>query len=459
MSIDYFNGTKKVPKRNALKSSSTSTKLKPVAVRSRNFAKDKIMYKKYNSNNATGKNIELSGKRLSSAFMTNSNTSTSKNSRAYKRFSNQRDSGFSQSKTSDKENDQKLSNNALRLSRNSLGGAFNLQGNLSSTGAYNSVTKHSRDDERPATVTTYAPKLSNNQSTRTKPIYQMCETGASVERFSKCSQGNKDTSFSCNELSNSISEINDEFLQKTFERNTQPNRNFGSKNTKSKAFLYKEQTEVVEAETVNNCDSIKSSISDSTVSEGSLIVQNLPTSKVVYASKKNSVPGVNSQNNIRPQRQDYVIRTNSCLNQTRNKKVLEESKYEFGSQEAIYEVGSSSDSSDGFDDSMEVVVELENNIEDKRPNHLNSQYLNQFKGKIVKPESAKNKLASTQKFTYPLKQDLKYQRKSTGNHLDAYKQKAREQKTLQYNLRLAVEKGDVFTLQKILRSNKISKQN
>lgn len=51
ISIDYFNGVKKLPKRNALKSDSASTKLKASNTRSRNEEKGKTIWKKYNSNN------------------------------------------------------------------------------------------------------------------------------------------------------------------------------------------------------------------------------------------------------------------------------------------------------------------------------------------------------------------------------------------------------------------------
>lgn len=45
MSIDYFNGAKKVPKRNALKSDSASAKLKAMNTRSRNAEKGKVICK------------------------------------------------------------------------------------------------------------------------------------------------------------------------------------------------------------------------------------------------------------------------------------------------------------------------------------------------------------------------------------------------------------------------------
>ena len=58
MSIDYFNGTKKIQKRNAFKSDSASAKLKATNVRSRNNDKGKVIWKKYNSNNALYKQSE-----------------------------------------------------------------------------------------------------------------------------------------------------------------------------------------------------------------------------------------------------------------------------------------------------------------------------------------------------------------------------------------------------------------
>lgn len=102
----------------------------------------------YHSNKTTSKNVNLGGKRVSGAFMSN-NSVTKKKTQTYKRLSNQRDTGLRNGTVTDKENIQKASNkNTLRLSRNSIGGPAQFQNNyytsnnLSSTGAYNSITKN-----------------------------------------------------------------------------------------------------------------------------------------------------------------------------------------------------------------------------------------------------------------------------------------------------------------------------
>jgi hypothetical protein len=51
------------------------------------------------------------------------------------------------------------------------------------------------------------------------------------------------------------------------------------------AFTHRDTIE--ETKDQNNIESIKSSISESSIAEGSMIVQNLPCSKIVYATKKN----------------------------------------------------------------------------------------------------------------------------------------------------------------------------
>ena len=54
---------------------------------------------------------------------------------------------------------------------------------------------------------------------------------------------------------------------------------------KPATFEYKKETVMVEQMIVNHSESL-SSVSDTAVSEGSLIAQNLPKSKILYATKK-----------------------------------------------------------------------------------------------------------------------------------------------------------------------------
>ena len=70
---------------------------------------------------------------------------------------------------------------------------MNTQSNLSSTGAYNSITK-TLNNERPSAASQNSREY-KNMTVRSRPIYQICETGASVEWFSKTSQENRDASF------------------------------------------------------------------------------------------------------------------------------------------------------------------------------------------------------------------------------------------------------------------------
>lgn len=123
-----------------------------------------------------------------------------------------------------------------------------------------------------------------NMTVRSRPIYQICETGASVEWFSKTSQENRDASFSVNALSNSGCDFeieNQEIVIK--EQN-----NFGPRDRdqqKEGYFSDRQNIEIIINQKQKNQESVKSSISSSAVSEGSLIVQNLPTSKIVFATK------------------------------------------------------------------------------------------------------------------------------------------------------------------------------
>lgn len=444
ISMDYFNGSKQFPKRNALKPSSASEKLKNASIRSRNVT-DNINF----HSNLTGKVSKLSNKRISAAY--SSNTNTAKNNSTYKRLSNNK---FKSGKTMDnKENLSRNSNkNVLKQSRNSYGGRLAMQSNLSSTGAYNSITKQFKDDERPGTVSSYAPTRSNkNNSTRSKPIYQICETGASVEMFAKEFKG-KDGSFSYNDMSSGsdiIEEVKKENSHLLDSRKFEVSTAMTS--SKPKAFEYFGNNIDANKDDYNHTESVQSSISDSVVSEGSLVVQNLPTSKIHYATKKD-IERRPIPNLTKSYRKNYIINNN---------KTEEKSKYE--QQDVVYEVGSSSDS-DEFDDSMEVEIELDYPIEEKKGFKLNDKYTSQFNRQATKAKSTKNKFANTQQIVYDFnkdekkfKLDNKYNRKSEGQSSNFQKQKAREHKTINYRLRLAVEKGDINTIKKMIETDKESK--
>jgi len=87
----------------------------------------------------------------------------------------------------------------LKNNRKSWGFRQQVQSNLSSTGEYNSITKQYKDDERARTVNFYAPSKNHNFSSKSKPIFQISETGGSVENFNKWSPSNWEKSVSSRE--------------------------------------------------------------------------------------------------------------------------------------------------------------------------------------------------------------------------------------------------------------------
>ena len=181
--MDYFNSTKKHQKRNRLQPS-ISAKYQSTNLRSRNNGKHNLFTKSTGKGtNPTNKISNLSEKRVSSAYMSNSNAS--KNNRTYKRLSAQK-FGASGSKN-DKENNSRANNkNQMKLSRHSMGGKLLMQSNLSSTGAYNSITKNYNETEKSTRKNSYAMSRNyKNQSSKSKPIYQISETGGSIENYSK----------------------------------------------------------------------------------------------------------------------------------------------------------------------------------------------------------------------------------------------------------------------------------
>ena len=119
---------------------------------------------------------------------------------------------------------------------------------------------------------------------RANPIYQICETGASVELFSRTSQENRDSSFSMNALSISgwnIDEENPEIII-----NQEDTNNWREIEIQKDTPLNSIQDiEIIINKNAREQESVKSSISSSAISEGSLIVQNLPASKIVFATK------------------------------------------------------------------------------------------------------------------------------------------------------------------------------
>lgn len=305
MSMDYFNGSKKPAKRNALKSTNLSAKFMTSNIRSRNEGKGtKIMCRKYNTNKRESTTrrelkLEVSQKDHGTSGLNFGNPSLSLNSEGTCDFGARLSSANTSSKPArqqavkrdnlktkvivlGKENKQKNSNLNLRnQSRNSVG-SMSLNNNLSSTGAYNSITKNSRDEDRSSLSNTNNREL-KNATLRAKPIFQICETGASIERFSKISQDNKDMSFSYNALSNSG--YGDEEVNQEVFINDALHHKVGDKRYTHELVSLAQIVNANPADILNG-ESAKSSISESAVSEGSLVVQNLPTSKIQFATKK-----------------------------------------------------------------------------------------------------------------------------------------------------------------------------
>jgi hypothetical protein len=114
ISMDYFNDGMNFPKRNGLKPTSASAKIKNSAVRSRNV-QDNINFR----SNLTGKVPNLSNKRINAAY--SSNTNTAKNKGTFKCLPSKQ---FKTGKTlENKENISRNANkNVLKQSRNSCGG-------------------------------------------------------------------------------------------------------------------------------------------------------------------------------------------------------------------------------------------------------------------------------------------------------------------------------------------------
>ena len=170
--------------------------------------------------------------------------------------------------------------------------------------------------------------------------------------------------------------------------------------------------------------------------------------------------------NFNSQRKDYIISDNNYKNKTRNTKDLHDTKLEIGSSEAIYEIGSSSDSSsDEYNDDMEIEIEIENSKEERKHIHLNENFMTHYKSKIKNPETTKHKMLKTQKITYNNEFNLRKsyngvqikQSKNSKMKIDETLNLVKEQKNLNYKLRLAVEKGDALTIIKILNNDKNSK--
>lgn len=92
---------------------------------------------------------------------------------------------------------------------------------------------------------------------------------------------------------------------------------------------------------------------------------------------------------MKSNRKDYVIKTSSTHEETKSDRNLSDTKYECMHENIR---GSSSESSDGFDDSMEVEIELDINGEETKFVQLNDLHIQNFEQKTInKPGTVKNK--------------------------------------------------------------------
>lgn len=110
---------------------------------------------------------------------------------------------------------------------------------------------------------------------------------------------------------------------------------------------------------------------------------------------------------VNPQRKDYILSNESYRSKTRNTNRLHDTKLEIGSNEAIYEIESSSDSSNEYSDDMDVEIEIESSKEERKHIQLNEKFMTHYKSNIKKPETTKNQLLNTQKITYHNEFDLR----------------------------------------------------
>ena len=76
--------------------------------------------------------------------------------------------------------------------------------------------------------------------------------------------------------------------------------------------------------------------------------------------------------------------------------------YEYYYDEAVMEIGSSSDSSEDFNENIEVEVEIEYPQKEQKNMKLNSECITQFKSSARQPETTKHSLATSHQITKKL---------------------------------------------------------
>ena len=275
----------------------------------------------------------------------------------------------------------------------------------------------------------------------------MCETGGSVENFLKSSQDN--------ELSGSGTDNSEVMPSNMAMYGTQPITLSKETSVKTDAFVYAQKENSnpnANQQQIPSDRSGKSDISSSNVSEGSMIVQNLPQSKIVFATKKSLDKSSGLLIDYKPNKDRSKPSTGKMI---KNRPTDYHQKQVV--TEGFYPVGSSSESSSDSDESMHIEIEdeecLKNYLQNSQAKTTKAMHAKKGQkfgfGKLKQSQSKTRQ----QKFTKLPKSNLR----STSANM-ARKQ-AKELKNKQYKLRSAVESGDVNTVVSILQGHAKSSLN
>ena len=339
---------------------------------------------------------------------------------------------------------------------------------VSSTGAYNSITKTPKYLTKGSKKQVYLQKVlkstdagvgidtitntnkwknmhkhkhkhkqenQNNISVNLKPVYQMCETGSSVENFLMSSQGN---------FSSLAGYTNEEAEADTVMCETQKIEATMTWSVQDEVFMYKEKENQdpnfhnLENRTITSKDSVW----ESGVSEGSIVVQDLPKSKIVFATKKSIDKDLGPLLNYNP------IRHENEYKQVIQNRIRKPSNYceKIVKEDTYYHVESSSSSSDSLNETMQIEIEDEKCFDN---------FVEHTKVKTSKAIYAQrtqkfdfSKINSTRGYGKKFNELSGWKRTSTS----LAKKQQREIRNAQFMLRMAVENGDINKILSILNS-------
>ena len=275
----------------------------------------------------------------------------------------------------------------------------------------------------------------NNTSVNSKPVYQMCETGSSVENFLRSSQGN---------FSSSAGYTNEEAETDMIMCETQQVEATMTWNIQDEVFMHKEKEnqEPNFHNFENRTITSKDSVWESGVSEGSIVVQDLPKSKIVFATKKSIDKDSTPLLNYNP------IRHENGYKKVIQNRIRKPSNYceKIVKEDTYHHVGSSSSSSDSLNETMQIEIEDDKCFDD---------FVEHSKVKTSKAIDEQR----TEKFYFPKMNSTRGHGKKF-NELSGSKcastslakKQQRETKNSRFMLRMAVEKGDINTILSILNS-------